>query len=124
MYNDIKVLLVDDSEIFREALKNVLIKLDMIDVIDELNNGKNLLNYLKNNQVDVLLLDANTVNLKGIESVKLIHDQYPEVRIIGLSSYDYKREMLDAGAFCFFNKWEANYIEIKEAILERVTIEV
>ena len=97
----IKVLLVDDSDVIRETIKQFLPEEGTLTVVGECSDGNEVLGYLANNEVDVILMDVEMKDLGGIETTKLVSEAYPIIKIVGFSSHDQptiKFDMLDAGA--------------------------
>ena len=83
----IRVVIVDDHPLVIEGLKALLKFNQDIKVVFTCDNGEALKAYLKNNLVDIVLLDINLPNESGVDICKQLSTQYPEVAIIGLSTY-------------------------------------
>jgi len=97
----IRVLLVDDSAIIRKAVKQFLLEEGVISVVGECSDGREVLGFLKSNQVDVILMDVSMKYIGGIEATKLVKQKYSSIKVIGFSSHsslDYQNDMLTAGA--------------------------
>ncbi|NQX96948.1 MAG: response regulator transcription factor [Flavobacteriales bacterium] len=97
----IKVLLVDDSAIIRKAVKQFLLEEGVISVVGECSDGREVLGFLKSNQVDVILMDVSMKYIGGIEATKLVKQKHSSIKVIGFSSHsslDYQNDMLTAGA--------------------------
>ncbi len=94
-----KILVVDDSRIMRNVLKNIL-KEKQIDenAILEAGNGVEALEMLKNNEVDLILLDWNMPKLNGIELVKIVrnHERLKEIPIIMVTSEAARYNVMEA----------------------------
>ncbi len=96
-----KILLVDDHKLIRDALKVYLENDDEFVIVDEAGNGQEALVLLKNLAVDVVMLDINMPVMDGITCAKKIKEQYPEIKILALSMYNdnqFIKQMLAAGA--------------------------
>ncbi len=103
----IKVLIVDDHEIFRLGLKRVLSRLKKVKVVGEAANGKDFLKKLAEIEVDIVLLDIEMPMVNGIEAAKIARTIKPEVRIAALTMFnqdEYIQSMLDAGVRGFIMK--------------------
>jgi len=83
----IKIILTDDQQIYLDALRMVLKTEDNIEVIAEANNGLQLLELLKVNKVDAILLDINMPNMNGIEASTIIRKEYPDIKIVMLTMH-------------------------------------
>ena len=83
----IKVLIADDHMIVVEGLKNLLKETDKIFVMGEASNGKEVLEKLKHNQVDVLILDLQMPEMNGMAVIEKVKKLYPTTKILVLSSH-------------------------------------
>ncbi len=97
----IRVLLADDHELFVDGLVSILEKTEDIQLVKTVFNGRDALEYLKFNEVDVAVLDIDMPAPDGIEATKLIKHAHPATKVLILSMY--KQEMkvkhaIDAGA--------------------------
>jgi DNA-binding NarL/FixJ family response regulator len=89
--NKIRVLLADDQVLFLESLRIVIqISAEDIDVVGTLNTGKEALDFLdqNNGSIDVILLDVRMPEMDGVETAKIIHEKYPLIHIIMLTTFD------------------------------------
>jgi len=103
----IRVLIVDDHEIFRNGLKMVLGKLNYVELAGEAKNGKEFIEMLDETQPDIVLLDIEMPVLNGIDAAKIALEKNNKLRIIALTMFgddDYIQSMLDAGAKGFLMK--------------------
>ena len=79
--------IVDDHSIVVEGLKTLL-KDDMsIKVVATFNNGKQIEKFLKNNKVNVLLLDISLPDISGIDLCKKIKQIAPKTKVLALSNH-------------------------------------
>jgi two-component system nitrate/nitrite response regulator NarL len=96
----IKVLLADDHEIITDGLKSILKNEDNIEVVATVSNGRDAVNYIEKNQVDIAVLDINMPIMTGIEATKLIKENAYETKVLILSMYDtmeFIDELIEAG---------------------------
>ena len=115
---DIKLIIADDHEIFRDGFKLMLSKFPEIILVGEASNGRELLELTEMLNPDVILTDIKMPIMDGIEATKKIAELYPDKGIIGLSMYDDDEliiEMLEAGAKGYLIK-NAGKDQIIEAI--------
>lgn len=107
MPTTIKIIIVDDHEIFRKGLVNTLEKLDNIKVIGEADSAVTLMQLLNEKKPDIILMDINMPGIDGIEATKMVLDKYPGIKISALTYYgeeELLEEMLNAGAIGFILK--------------------
>ncbi|MEI6122021.1 MAG: response regulator transcription factor [Bacteroidota bacterium] len=108
----VKVIIVDNEETFRKGLKTVLLNIGEVDIVAEATNGEEFLKALTQTMADVVFMDIKMPVMDGIEATKRAMKLYPELTIIGFSSYenqDYINSMLDAGATGYLSKSGDNY---------------
>lgn len=106
MSHMIKLAIVDDHTLFRKTLADYLSKqsfqvsIEGADIFD-------LLNKLKSITVDVLVTDLFMPNAGGIEALKTVRNEYPELKIVVLSMSSNLRlinELLDIGIYAYISK--------------------
>jgi DNA-binding NarL/FixJ family response regulator len=108
MTKKIKIVVADDEDLFRSGISYLLMANDF-DVIYEASNGKDLTDFLQNasQYPDVVLMDIKMPLLNGVEATKQIATQYPDIKIIALSSYitsTFISNMLQVGAASYIPK--------------------
>ena len=117
--NTIKIAIVDDHNLFRKALRNLLSAVDDLEVVMEATNGHELLEKLHlNKDIDIILLDLCMPGLDGRDTLQLLHDNHPHVKVIVLSmQIDVKTVsgLLNVGIYGYIPK-EAELSELVEAI--------
>ncbi len=97
----IRIIIVDDHPIFIDGLSNLLKNEPDITVVGAAHNGRELIEILKTIEVDIVLLDINMPIMDGIEAAKIIHSNFPNLKVIMLTMYDepgFIKECLDSGA--------------------------
>jgi len=96
-----RVAIVDDHPLLIEGLKKLIESSGAGIVTGSAGNGKECMRMLGAEMPDVLLLDINLPDISGIDLCKNIHDQWPLLNILALTSYsEYTcvRKMIDNGA--------------------------
>src|SRR4051794_12826753 len=114
----VRVLLVEDNEIFREALELMLGMRDEIEVVGAVGDGSAVVEATLEHRPDVVLMDYRMPTIDGVEATKLVRAQLPEVAVVALtaSADDVQRQaLLDAGAVACLGK-EEELERIVEAI--------
>jgi DNA-binding NarL/FixJ family response regulator len=103
----IKIALADDHKLFAKGLVGMLEEHPKFRVVGTFPNGNELLEFLKSQQVDVVLTDLNMPMVNGFEVLKYCKENYPEVKVVILSMYDDEKifkEVFDLGADGFILK--------------------
>ena len=101
--NSIKILLADDEPLFRSGISFILQREKDMDIVFEASNGQEVLDYLRNatQYPDVIIMDLKMPGLNGVEASKIIYDEFPDIKIVALTSYDTKlfiANMVNIGA--------------------------
>ncbi|WP_281637584.1 response regulator transcription factor [Flavobacterium marginilacus] len=109
MNKTIKIILVDDEVLFRKGISFLLSGEKNIEVLFEASNGLELMDFLKsgNPKPDIIIMDLKMPLLNGIEATKIIRKDFPDIKIIALTSYDSKSfiaNMVDVGAVSYLVK--------------------
>ena len=103
----IKIAIVDDNKQFRRAIR-VLFKTELdLEIIVEADNGVHLLEQLKTDQPDIILMDIRMPRMNGIEASRKVRELYPKIKIITFSQYDCEAnivEMFIIGVKSFIGK--------------------
>ena len=101
-----RVLIVDDTAFMRKLLKSILFGAGF-DIAGEAENGKQVFEFLKKNEYDLLILDLNLPDINGIEILKkLKHSKY-KIPVLILSAFPeelYAVRLIKAGASGYLNK--------------------
>jgi DNA-binding NarL/FixJ family response regulator len=80
-----RLIIVDDHEIVRDGLRLMLDGLDDIDVVGEAAEGRGLLDLLDETPADVVLLDLHMEGIDGLDTLSLLSEQHPAVRVVVLT---------------------------------------
>lgn len=105
-----RILLADDHQMFREALRVLLERSRDFEVVGETGDGCQVLDIVGATQPDIVCLDIEMPGVNGIENTRRILASYPDIRVIALSTYSdrsYIKDMLNAGALAYVTKTEA-----------------
>ena len=84
----IKVLVADDQELIRQSLQIVLDSKENIKVTDVASNGQEVVQSVRREKPDVILMDIRMPKMDGVQCTKIIKDNYPEIKIIILTTFD------------------------------------
>ena len=102
-----RILLVDDHVVLLRGLRELLNKEPDIEVVGEAMDGQDALEKAAALLPDLVLMDVNMPRLNGVEATRIIHHDYPDIRIIGLSMFEETERataMRDAGAVDYVTK--------------------
>jgi len=114
----IKVIIVDDHDLFREGLNQLISQSVNIHVIGQASNGIEFLDLLNSKLPDLVLMDISMPGMDGIEATKLALNKYPNLKIITLSMFgdqEYYYKMIHAGVHGFLLK-NCNGTDLFDAI--------
>jgi len=113
-----KLLIVDDHFMVTEGIRAMLQNESEMEWMGHAYNADTCLSFLKHQLPDVLFMDINLPDKSGIDLCREVHEKYPTVRIIGLSTFNqlsFISKMLDNGAVGYLLK-NATKQEILTAI--------
>ena len=83
----IRVLIVDDHDMLREGLASFLRACPDLERVGEAANGSDAIRLCRDLQPDVVLMDLIMPEMDGVAAIQAIHQQWPAIRIIALSSF-------------------------------------
>ena len=120
MPNKIKIHLADDHQVLIDGMLAVLNTNSKFEVVGHSLNGVNLVDTVKNNKAEILIMDINMPQKDGIEVLKEFSEKGYTCRVIILSSYDdvkLIKEVLKLGASGYLSKQCAG-----ESILKAIEV--
>jgi DNA-binding NarL/FixJ family response regulator len=92
----IKIILTDDHPLIREGIARLIDARDNMEITGLYNSGQALLNALAQQPLpDILLLDISFPDTTGNELVRVIHKQYPGIKVIALTNIDAPYQVKD-----------------------------
>ncbi len=98
----IKILLADDHQIVLDGLNAILSSVSDFDILGEVQNGKEVVDYIATKQKpDIVLMDIDMPVMNGIQASKEIKKNFEGVRILTLSMHNEKgmiQTLMDAGS--------------------------
>ena len=83
-----RLALADDQILFRRGMVLLLRDMPGVQVVFECSNGEELLTGLKGNEVDIVLLDLQMPVMDGMEALRRMRVEHPDVKVIVLSSHE------------------------------------
>jgi len=103
----IRVMAVDDHEIFRGGIRFMMLAFDDIELVAEAHDGAEALQLCGQVHPDVVLMDIMMSAMDGIEATKEIRQRYPGVQVLALTSFydrDLVKRAMQAGAIGYLLK--------------------
>jgi DNA-binding NarL/FixJ family response regulator len=116
----ITIYLVDDHKIFVKGVASLLEKEPLINILGFTFSAKSALETLKTIRPDVILTDIQMPDLSGIEFTRIVKEDYPDIKVIGLSMFDKAgviQDLISAGADGYLLK-DIEKDELVKAITE------
>lgn len=107
----VRILIVDDHEIFRRGLRSLLESRTDWEVCGEATDGQDAVDKAKQLQPDVIVLDITMPRLNGLDATALLRKEVPEAKIVILSQHQpalMKQVALTAGAGAYVTKSEVS----------------
>ncbi|ELR69034.1 DNA-binding response regulator, LuxR family [Fulvivirga imtechensis AK7] len=114
----IKVYIADDQTLFRKGMGRLVRSFPNVSEVKEASNGKELLDLIKEEKPDVILMDLEMPVMDGIEATEKVLAKYPNIKIVVLSMHDSQQHifyLMELGAHAFLLK-NAEPEEVQEAI--------
>jgi DNA-binding NarL/FixJ family response regulator len=103
----IKIAIADDHNLFAKGIEGILEEEDDMIVVKTFPNGKELVDFLGTQTIDVILTDLNMPILDGFGVIVAVKKKFPEIKIVVLSMYDEEKifkRVIDDGADAFILK--------------------
>jgi DNA-binding NarL/FixJ family response regulator len=92
----IRVVIADDHALVRAGIAQLLAQRDDIRVVGEAADGEEAVRVVDEHQPDLVLMDLSMPGMDGSAATRLIHDAHPDVRVVILSSYVDRVDVLGA----------------------------
>jgi two-component system nitrate/nitrite response regulator NarL len=119
MKPSIKIIIVDDHQIIRDGLSNMIQEAEDISLAGCAGDYQQAIELISGTAPDVVITDLSMPGRSGIELIRKIHEQFPGVRILVLSMYvteDYIFSALKEGAMGYLPKQDTTKAELLKAI--------
>ncbi|RQW81046.1 MAG: response regulator [Geobacter sp.] len=115
-----KIIIADDSSLWRDRIRSILIEINEVFVVGEAENGTEALQIIMEKKPDLAILDIRMSGMNGIEVLKKIRELRMKVKVCMLTNYTYplyKKRCIESGADYFLSKTE-DFEKISEIITE------
>lgn len=122
MENDerrIRVAIAEDHQILRQGIVALLEDEEKLEMVFDVGDGLQLIEKIKENPIDVLILDLNMPKMDGETCLPIILELYPNLKVVILSAYFSEpivNALLKMGATCFLPK-HSDYTILLDAIV-------
>ncbi len=103
----IKILIVDDHQLIRKGVVSILDEVRGFQVVAEASNGEEAINFAKEFEPDVILMDIQMPGMGGMEASRKILRSHPDIRILALTVCEsdiYPSRLLEEGAAGYITK--------------------
>jgi DNA-binding NarL/FixJ family response regulator len=104
----VRILIVDDQALFADSLKSVIgYRTADFEVVGVAEDGAAAIELARREAPDAILMDIRMPGLDGVQATKAIHAEFPEIKIIVLTSFDddeYIHDALENGAVAYILK--------------------
>jgi DNA-binding NarL/FixJ family response regulator len=118
MAEPIRLVLVEDNQVFREALELLLGLRSDIVVVASVADGSSAVDVVREHRPDVVLMDYRLPGIDGVQATRAIREAVPDVAVVCLTASANLREvdaLIEAGAVACLSK-DQELDEIVEAI--------
>lgn len=105
--SEIKIVIVEDHQIFRAGLRRALELEGGLEIVGEASDGEEALTLADERKPNVILMDINLPRLNGLQATRQIKAKHPEIGIIVLTAYHDDEQLfhaLRAGAAAYYPK--------------------
>jgi len=113
----VRVLLVDDHDLFRTGLRSLLEE-HGVDVVDEAGSGHDALRLVRESAPEVVVMDLNMPGMNGVEATRHISRDAPLTRVIVLTISDQEQDVMDAilAGACGYLLKDASILDLLKGI--------
>jgi DNA-binding NarL/FixJ family response regulator len=95
----IKIVVVDDHQMFLDGITAVLSNQDNMEVLFTENSAVIALQKIKKNKPNLIITDVSMPEMNGLEFIKILKKKYPDIKILVLSMFEYLQSHNDIDGF-------------------------
>ena len=102
-----KCIAIDDEPLALTQLSDYISQVPFLSLVKSCQDAFEAMKILSEEEVDLIFVDINMPDLNGIDTTTILSKQYPEIKIIALSSYNslsFIKKMLSVGVVCYIPK--------------------
>lgn len=103
----IRILIADDHAVVREGLRRIIENDNELKVVAEAENGIEVLQRVRSNNIDVVILDISMPEMSGLDCLKQLKIEFPDLPVLIFSMHpeeQYEQRVLQAGANGYLTK--------------------
>jgi DNA-binding NarL/FixJ family response regulator len=107
MSNNIRLVIADDQQLFREAIKTLLSVQTEFEVVGEAGNGHEAIKLVEEYHPEIVLMDLRMPIMDGVQATRQITANYPGTHVVILTTFDDDNDLFDglkAGAVGYLLK--------------------
>ncbi|WP_106792389.1 response regulator transcription factor [Aquimarina sp. Aq78] len=126
METPVKIMIVDDHQMFIDGIKSLLRKEEYLQIVSEYLCAEDALEQLKKDTVDIVITDISMPGMSGIELIKTIKSTYSNLKVLVLSMHNDKEVvseimMSEADGYILKNTGKQELIEALTRITDNGT---
>ncbi|MBS1664551.1 MAG: response regulator transcription factor [Bacteroidetes bacterium] len=114
----VRLIIADDHPLLVDGLRKVLGEMSELEVLEPVGDGRQLLTRLRQAPIDMVLLDLHMPKADGVETLKVIRKEFPQLKVLVFTSYNQPRllrEIRELGAKGLLLK-SNDSVALKEAV--------
>jgi NarL family two-component system response regulator LiaR len=92
----IRVVVCDDQEVVREGLRAIIGTAPGLAVVGVAGDGAEVVELVERTRPDVVLMDLNMPGVTGVQATRVLHEKFPAVKVLVLTTYDADEWVFDA----------------------------
>ena len=115
----LRVLIIEDNQIFRESFREVLQDRLPSIIIEEAGNGPEAMEKIHGGHPNIIFVDMRLAGIDGLDLAQEIKKEFPGIRIAILTGYDfpeYRRKASQYGVDRYFVKDSLDWKEVEEFV--------
>ncbi len=121
MENQVRILMVDDHQMFIDGIKALLRNETKFKIIAEALSGNKALEIMENEHFDVMISDISMPEMTGVELTKIVKNKFPHVKVLVLTMYNNQEVveeimMSEAEGYILKNTGKAELVNALETI--------
>src|SRR6202000_1306740 len=92
----LKIIIADDHPLLVDGLKRMLEEMEDVEVPEPAGNGRLLLARLRQATADLVLLDLHMPQLDGLETLKILRKEFPQIKVLVFTNYNQPKLLREA----------------------------
>jgi two-component system, NarL family, invasion response regulator UvrY len=107
----IKILIADDNPVILNTIRKILSSQADFQIVAEASGGKQAIEMVRDNPLDIVVLDVNMPDMHGLDVLIHLRKNYPDLPVLMLSGFgdsNYSSKCIKEGAAGFIGKEDAS----------------